>query len=155
MLCLDTRTGLWFREDGAQAEWFANCQGEGYFIDVAGDLWSLRYGEKATAFDEQTVEAELEWSAETGDLMDDIRDNKWVSRIQCRVRMDEGASVTVYLQLDGGTWEKVMTVQPAGKRTITLPIASRRCDHLRLRLEGTGEMSLYQLSRYVEQGSEF
>lgn len=155
MLCLDTRTGLWFREDGAQAEWFANCQGEGYFIDVAGDLWSLRYGEKATAFDEQTVEADLEWSAETGDLMDDIRDNKWVSRIQCRIRMDEGASVTVYLQLDGGTWEKVMTVQPAGKRTITLPIASRRCDHLRLRLEGTGEMSLFQLSRYVEQGSEF
>jgi len=155
LFSLDTQRGLWYREDGTKAEWFASCQGEGYFIRDDGMLLALRHGEHGTLFDEQTPEEEFKWIAETGDLMDDVRDNKWVSRIQCRVMLEEGAELTIYLQLDGGPWEEAIHIKDARKRTVTLPISARRCDHLRLRLEGMGDMSLFQIARYVEQGSEF
>lgn len=156
LYCLDTQKGIWHREDDTKAKYFACCQGEGYMVREDNRLIALRYREGGgTAFDEQTREESFNWCMETGDLMDDIRDNKWVSRIQCRVRLGEGANLTIKIRLDDGPWEKAIHIEDARKRTVTLPISARRCDHLRLRLEGTGEIALYQLARYVEKGSEF
>lgn len=155
LLSLDTRKGLWYREDSTKAEWFASCQGEGYFIRDDGMLMAIRAAAPGTAFDEVTEEAGFDWFAETGDLMDDMRDNKWVSRIQCRVSMQPEQTLKVYLQQDGGEWQLTVMLTTSRKQTVTLPISSRRCDHLRVRLEGSGDMTLYQLSRYVEQGSEY
>lgn len=155
LYCLDTASGIWHREDNTQVRWFANCDGEGYLIREDNQLLALRSGSHGTGFDRQKPEADFGWTAETGDLLDELRDNKWVSRIQLRMKLEAGTEVTVKLRLDAGEWETVCRQKAASKRTITLPIAARRCDHLRLRLEGSGPMVLYTLAKMVEQGSEF
>jgi hypothetical protein len=155
LFTLDTRSGMWLREDDTKVKWFASCQGDGYFVRADDVLMAIEHTAAGTAFDDVGQEADFEWLAETGDLMDDIRDNKWVSRIQLRMQMTPGSEASVFMQFDGCEWKRAVTVAWTDKRTVTLPIAARRCDHLRMRLAGKGEVSLYQLSRYVEQGSEF
>ena len=39
--------------------------------------------------------------------------------------------------------------------SVALPIRPRRCDHLRLRLTGTGEMRLFSIARVLEKGSDY
>ena len=39
-------------------------------------------------------------------------------------------------------------------RTFLIPIIPRRCDHMRIRLEGSGEFRLYSIARIIERGSD-
>ena len=41
-----------------------------------------------------------------------------------------------------------------GLRTFLLPIRPARCDHLKFRLTGKGEMKLFSLARVLEAGSD-
>jgi hypothetical protein len=38
--------------------------------------------------------------------------------------------------------------------TITVPVIPRRCDHLRLKLTGTGDVKIYSIARILELGSD-
>ncbi len=52
-------------------------------------------------------------------------------------------------------WEEAGSVTGSGAlRSFLLPIVPRRCDHMRLRVSGRGEMRLYSLSRVLERGSD-
>ena len=39
-------------------------------------------------------------------------------------------------------------------RTYTIPVPPRRCDHLRYRISGTGDVKIYSIARTVETGSD-
>ena len=39
-------------------------------------------------------------------------------------------------------------------RTYTIPVLPRRCDHLRYRLSGTGDVKIYSIARTIEIGSD-
>ena len=39
-------------------------------------------------------------------------------------------------------------------KTFVLPVVPRRCDHLRFRMKGTGEMKIYSISRIMEVGGD-
>ena len=41
-----------------------------------------------------------------------------------------------------------------GRETVLLPVRPRRCDHLRLRLEGEGELRLFSITRTLRKGSD-
>ncbi len=41
-----------------------------------------------------------------------------------------------------------------GLRTFLLPVRPARCDHLKFRLTGKGEMKLFSLARVLEAGSD-
>ena len=60
----------------------------------------------------------------------------------------------VFLSFDGGPWEYKGDFRGNRTRSLTLPVWPRRCDRLRLRLEGRGGMELEQLSFLVEAGSD-
>ena len=47
----------------------------------------------------------------------------------------------------GGRGRKLATVAAGAKRSVTLPVLPRRCDHFRLRLTGTGTWRLLSLAR--------
>ena len=63
----------------------------------------------------------------------------------------------------GGRLEKRREWETAGQlsntgterpRAMELPLLPLRCDHLRLRISGSGDMRLHALHRYLETGSE-
>ena len=85
---------------------------------------------------------------ETGDFVSGSPDCKRLLRVQLRLEADAGASVTAAVQYDSdGVWHTLATVAAGAKRSVTLPVLPRRCDHFRLRLTGTGAWRLLSLTR--------
>lgn len=143
----DVRRGVWMREDDLQVSSFARIGNELYCISDHA-LFALQ----GTDGD---LEPYVPWAAETGMLYYQYPDRKYVSRFNLRMYMEEGAEVEVYLQYDSsGEWVRQGRVKMRGTRTVTLPIRPRRCDHLRMRLEGKGDCRLYSIARILTIGSD-
>ena len=97
----------------------------------------------------------VEWEAETGLMYYQYPDRKYVSRFNLRLYMEEGAELDVYVMYDSsGEWVRQGRVKMKGTRTVTLPIRPRRCDHLRMKLVGRGEIRLYSIARILTIGSD-
>lgn len=144
----NTETKLWHVEDEVQCVDFAFAQGELYFA-ADGKLWSN------TRTTGGTEEGAFAWYAEFADFTEGDANRKGVSKLQLRLQLDAAASCTVKIQFDSdGTWHTVGTLTAQKKRSFYLPIVPRRCDHYRLRLQGTGEGKIYSITRETYSGSE-
>lgn len=143
----DTFRSLWHREDAARARCFCPCRDELYFLDDAGIIWGVSgRGEP---------EQKLPWMLETGDLALEFPDSKYLSRLSLRLSLAPGARMQVSLRYDEEpVWHPIAVLRGTALGTVTVPVVVRRCDHLRLRLEGVGEMRLYDLTKTIQQGSD-
>jgi hypothetical protein len=145
----DTKKGMWHREDNTQAVEFCACRGELYYIDYADKQIKTVRG--TGSLKESTVK----WSAETGIIGTDSPDKKSISRIDIRMSLKIGTRVFFYVQYDSsGEWEHIFTMQGTNLRSFAVPIRPQRCDHLRLRIDGTGEAKIFSICKTSEQGSD-
>lgn len=142
----DTWTGLWFKEDAVQALGFSTVDGVLYMVDADGNLWSMNTADSDS----------VEWSMETGDFADNDPDKTGMGKVQVRLELDAGASVTVQLQFDSsGQWQDIRAISGRQtKQTFLIPIIPRRCDHYRVRIHGTGGCKIFSISREYYQASE-
>jgi hypothetical protein len=63
--------------------------------------------------------------------------------------------IRVSIQYDSiGEWIYVCSYTGVNHHTISIPIHPRRCDHLRLRIEGSGEADLFAVTETIEEGSD-
>ena len=141
----DLRHGLWCREDGLRAESFAAvdnelfCLSENRIYDLGG-----RAGE---------MEERLSWSAETGLLGLESGDGKYISRILARMILMRGAQAEIFAEYESsGNWEYLGRVNGVTAGSVEIPLRVRRCDHLRLKLAGEGEMKLLSLETEYTEG---
>ena len=143
----DTSRGLWHREDSTRALCFCTCRDDLFFLAEDGKILSVSgQGER---------EGDFHWMAQTGMIGTDSPDNKYLSRLTLRLYLAPGASMKLSVRYDEEPcWHALTVLHPASLGSITLPVAVRRCDHLRLKLEGTGEMRLFDLTKTVEEGSD-
>ena len=143
----DIRRGLWMREDALHATAFAQLGDELYCLTEEELL--------ALTGSEGKAEPYVPWEAETGMLYYQYPDRKYVSRFNLRLSLEEGAQMDVYLMYDSsGEWVRQGRIKMKGTRTVTLPIRPRRCDHLRMKLVGKGEVRLYSIARILTIGSD-
>lgn len=105
----------------------------------------------------------LEWMVETGILThanakyesSKSPDKKYVSRIDLRMQLDIGSCAMIFVQYDSsGSWEHISTVTGTTLRTFSLPIRPKRCDHLRLKIQGEGVAKIFSIAKTFEQGSD-
>ena len=144
----DLRRGIWMREDGLHVTDFARLGDELYALTEDRELLAL-LGSVGTP------EPFVRWAAETGLLYYQLPDRKYVSRFNLRLSLEEGAELTVDVMYDSsGEWIRQGSIRMKGTRTVTLPIRPRRCDHLRIRLRGRGEVRLYSLAKILTIGSD-
>ena len=149
----DTRHKLWHREDDTQAVAWGWNQ-ELYYMDKDGYIWVT--GNVRDVPDGATQESNIQSVAEFGDFVEASPNKKGTSKIQLRMELDEGASVTVHIQFDSdGEWHQVDTLTATKKRSFQIPILPRRSDHFRLRFTGVGQWRLYSLARESYVGSEY
>lgn len=146
----DLSREIWHRETAINALCFAEMDDELYAIDA--DTGSL----VAMLGSEGTAEAAPAWYAETGVLGYEMPDHKYVSRFNIRMNLGAGAACKLYMQYDSsGTWEERASMTGQGNlRTFTLPVIPRRCDHLKIRFEGTGPAKIFSIARILEQGGD-
>ena len=143
----DIRRNLWMREDEVRALGFASLGDELYCL-TPDALFAM----EGTV---GTPEPYVSWEAETGMLYYQYPDRKYLSRFNLRLYMEEGAQLDVYLMYDSnGEWVRQGRVKMKGTRTVTLPVRPRRCDHLRMKLVGKGEVRLYSIAKILTTGSD-
>lgn len=139
----DTEKGIWHREDNTRAMMFAAMDGELYFIDeTSGKLYGCGGADSG----------DIPWSVESGVIGFDLAENEYVSRFV--VRCDTVGPVNLEIQYDEGTWMDRGSWSGQGLGSFVLPVAPRRCDHLRIRFSGTKAIKIYSITKYVEQGSD-
>ena len=142
----DIARKLWHVEDGI-AGFTASGSGSLYSV-VGGEVWDLT-GSIGT------LEEDVSWMAVTGDLGLELPEQKYISRVTLRLSLDPGATLEVYAQYDREqTWVKLGQVYGTDLRSFSLPVRPRRCDQLRLKLQGTGMCKLYSITKTLEKGSE-
>lgn len=142
----DVGKKLWMHEDGFEADCFAR---------VGDELYALS-GKLLYAMQGSTGEKEpyISWMAETGMLYYQQPDQKYVSNFSLRLSLEEGAELTIYIEYDStGEWERKGTIKFRGTKAVNVPIRPRRCDHMRIRLEGKGRVRLYSIAKLVTYGS--
>ena len=145
LFCYDTAKNMWHREDNTRADAFCSCRGELYYIDHKdGHIKQVSGGE-----------GRVHWMAETGLIGITMPDQKYVSRLLLRASMELGATVSVHGQYDSsGVWEHLCSLTGTSLRSFLVPVRPKRCDHMRLRLEGEGEIKLFSITKTIEQGSD-
>ncbi|MBP3699164.1 MAG: hypothetical protein J6J01_06775 [Oscillospiraceae bacterium] len=145
----DTAKKLWHREDDTCAMFFTEKDGELYFIDEGDNTLRCVMGTDGEK------EEDFEWSVESGVIGFEDSEHKYLSHFVFRAALAPGACLHLDILYDEDkAWTKRGTYNNCGLRSFVLPVMPRRCDHLRFRLRGKGEMKLYSIAKIKEKGSD-
>lgn len=145
----DTQRFLWHREGGVPMLAICGCRDGLYAIEAdTGRILRL-------AGTGEAAEEAVSWMALTGELGLELPQQKYISRMTVRMRLEPGSWVRFFIRYDGmGDWVPLCTVTGNGTESFFLPIRPRRCDHFQLRLEGQGEARIYSWQKTLARGSD-
>ena len=145
----DVSKGMWHKEDDFHADAFCSCRGELYSIEHGAKRIVTMLGSGIEMQDA------VEWMVQTGEIGISSPDMKYISRLTVRMSMDIGSEVQFYAQYDlSDEWEKLCGLKSTNLRSFSIPVRPRRCDHLKLRIEGKGGAKIYSITKTIEEGSE-
>ena len=147
---LDTERGVWHRQDESHVLSFAELNGELYALMSNGLLYAMNGSEGEKEPEEVT------WYAEMAAMGYEYPDHKYLSRFLLRMKLGVKAECRVYLQYDSdGLWRHKGTIRGSDKvKMYLLPVIPRRCEHVKVRFEGHGDMQLYGMARELAIGRE-
>ncbi len=136
----DANTGFWYKEDALRASGFVFCENKLRLIeDGSGDLITL---------DDPASNEYIRWFFESGDLYDSTSYKKYIWRLFLRIGMHRNSKIKIYLQYNSnGVWELQKELESSGRKTFSIPLQCQRTDHLKLRIEGCGKITIYSLAR--------
>ena len=153
LLVYDTKKQLWHKETATEATAFADYKDNLYYIRAEG----FRIYELMGTSNDKPVK----WFAETGIIGTNDPDSKYITKLNVRMSLapaDDGEEYAeFYVQYDSsGKWERLnkISVEATDLRSFTVPIPLRRCDHLRLRIEGEGDVKIYSIAKTIYGGSD-
>lgn len=149
MYVLDTDLGLWHREDETQADSMAEDGDSMYFVS-ASKIWHVR---ESIANNETEA---IKWYAESGIIGLENPDKKYLAKLAVRMRMDYGSTARISVQYDSSNlWKQVWASEANSMRTVTVPVLPIRCDHIKIRIEGTGACWVYSITKTFEKAEEW
>ena len=145
----DTAKGMWHKEDNLRAAAFCSCRRELYCIDADSRNIITMLG----SGDEDT--GEVDWMVESGELGISSPDMKYISSLIIRMSVEIGAEMNIYAQYDmSDEWIHLCNIRGTDLRSFSIPIRPRRCDYMRLRIEGTGMAKIYSITKIMQKGSD-
>ena len=72
------------------------------------------------------------------------------------IRLRFTGTATIEIEYDSsGTWVQSGTFTMNGTDSIVIPVRPRRCDHMRFRISGTGEVRIFSITRVIARGSDY
>ena len=143
----DIARRMWHLENGPHERRMA--AGNGSLYSISSDTLFDLTGKTGTP------EGPVSWMVQTGDLGLESPEQKYISRLTLRLSLEPGATLEVYAQYDREQrWVRLGQVCGTDLRSFSLPVRPRRCDQLRLKLQGTGMCKVYSITKTLEKGSE-
>lgn len=157
MYVYDLQKNIWQEENAESVIQFARA---------GNDLYMMMEHRADTVLGSAgTPETAVNWWAETGlqgwekhsKKAMGAADDKYVTRYQIRAVMPEGSKMKCHLKYDmDAHWTEKLRIENywGVERTILMPVYPKRCDHLRMRLEGTGEIKIGAIIRNLSSGGD-
>lgn len=146
LLVYDTERGLWHEEDVCSCE-MASTGGQLYLWDGSA-LWAADPSREAAGQGGTGTEQAVPFELVTGDLGMDSPEERYLTRLTLRLDAACRSRLRVEVSYDGGPWEEAAALTLEGaRRCCDLPLVPRRCGSLRLRLRGSGQITLRSLAK--------
>jgi hypothetical protein len=141
-LCMvyDIDTGDWHVEDETWDGIAITWKDELYYVKD-GVIWKFDYASEAQS---------VQWYAESDDMSVELPEHKWITYVRVRLQLELGATCRVYFSFDDGPWQRKASLTGNHLRTVETAIWPRRCDHFRIRIEGTGGCEIQSISYAME-----
>lgn len=147
----DLRQNIWTEEDAPAVMAFVAYESDLYMLDgETGKILTIT----GTAGE---LEGQVQWLAETGLQGWEQINQKYVTRFNIRAKLPAGTMLKCSLQYDseGRWWEKLKRENYSGStRTLLMPVYPKRCDHIRMRIEGRGEIKIFSIARLMTNGGD-
>lgn len=153
LFCFDTYKNMWCREDETDVWQIININNELIYCD-GNMVYSINDG-KLDISAEYKKENKVEWFCETGTYGYSYPNNKYLSRFQIRMQLAEGSCASFYIQYDSdGVWHRKGEMHGKGIRTYLIPIVPMRCDHMKIKIEGSGDAKIFSIAKLLEEGGD-
>lgn len=147
-LVYDTAKGMWHKEDNLQAAQLCSCRDELYCSLPDGKIITILGSGEA-------YEENVAWMAQTGIINASLPERQYLQRISIRMILEPGSEVSIMVQYDScGEWENIGYMVGSNLRSFTFPVRPRRCDHLRLRIDGVGKAMIFAITKTISGGSD-
>lgn len=148
----DTANGLWHKEDASAVRFFARYGGALY--GAAGNVLVCFSGEPDEIFGDAEKEKTFDWYAETGDIGLSYPNQKYFREFVLRMDASAGSRLIVEILSDGSGWQCAADYSFDRLGSVYLPVTTPRCDHMRIRLRGRGEIKIYSIAYQIESASD-
>lgn len=157
--CYDASKGIWHRETPQNALCYARVDTALYYVDSTTKRLMTVSGATEGDFDWFMESSNIGYETNTGGdrygWAARARDKRYLSRFNINMCLAEGAEAWVSVMYDSnGKWEHKGHLIGTSLRSFTLPVVPRRCDHLKIRIEGHGDCSIYSFTKLHENGSD-
>lgn len=145
----DISRGMWHKEDDLHLV-DAGYNGDVIGLSADGIFFSLTPNYEGSGTKEESVP----WMVEFADMVFGSPNRKGIGKMQFRFGFEEPGEVVISVKYDSGEWETVMTVNGMTKESRVIPLIPRRCDHFKIRVEGTSRALIYGMTVHYYHGSE-
>lgn len=144
----DTAKRLWHREDDLNVMAFCSHGGELYAVEAgSGRVLAMTRGDGSG-------ETDYRWFVETGEIGLERPDMKYINNILLRMSLEQGTEMRCFARYDfSEEWEPLFALRSAQLKSYNIPIKPKRCDYMKLRIEGDGPGKIYSITKNLTQGS--
>lgn len=160
-LVYDTSKNIWHRSyNNSATEPDTEILAEQY-AELGGVLYWYRADGKLFRITDNPLQGRS-WEATSGPIGLDLAENEYITRFV--IRCETTGTVFLWIRYDEETetvngvtrekWHAKGTHTCTGLGSFVLPVAPKRCDHLRIRIAGTAACRIYSIAKYVESGSD-
>jgi hypothetical protein len=132
----DTWKGIWLGEDALNVKDFAYLGGYLYALAADNKIWKMGSGTETVL-----------WAFETKEYSEQIDNKKGYSRLYFRVDMESNSTLSVYVRKDNGSFELVKSYSASDLTSFTVPLKLSNCSHFQIKLTGSGDCKIHQLTR--------
>jgi hypothetical protein len=139
----DTWNGTWLQEDDLNVVQFAYLDGYLYALASDNKIYKFNSGTETVS-----------WTAITKEFTEEMQNKKGHSKINLRVDLDIGSSISVYTKADNNSWVLEKTFASEGMSSVRIPIRINRADHFQLKISGFGTGKIYATERIFYVGGD-
>jgi hypothetical protein len=159
----DEQKNIWHKEDEINIKEFISHNSNLYFISENNNENKKlclvdsknKYGNFLGSLSGYNIENDFLWNFETGLWGLDLPDKKYYSNINIRAITVENSNFSVYFQYNSNNnWVKKGEFNFGKTGSVNIPFITPRCDHIKIKIEGTGDIKILSISRKIEKGSE-
>ena len=144
-LCYDMTHKLWHRESPMGAAEMVTVGDVLYYRGETPGICAVGSEEGIP------VEHPVSWEAVSGILREDESKDGCLTGLRLRLSMEPGSSLSIYGEYDSsGAWEPLGTLRTRRLGSEEIPLRVKRCDHLRLKLKGRGNVTVHTLTMIME-----